>query len=675
MFPARRFAASLPIAGAFFAFLFPLSEAQAQISSGACEEMAEVAVLPSPMAPWKGAPLRILIAAETPLDGELSLIAPDGSVAAKSRERRGGPPYVWFAEVVSPAAGTWHATLTLDTASSACSTITKEIAVSASKPSAPHSAEGSVWELRNTWNRATENLYSAWIAKLFDAPLEAEPSWKAWHEVLRDRSRNFLFNHLGLGEDSFSLSLRPDCADFVYFLRAYFAFKMGLPFAYSNCSRGGGGAPPRCNEWFDIQHPQVTRPARPPEQATASAAAPPASTQAAAPPPTFLQQLFSQPQPAQKVQPAAPSPPVARAKPPAPKHLGQVAGFGDYLRAVGDVVHSGSVRTLANSDKTDFYTIPLTQEALRPGTVYADPYGHVLMIVQRVPQSAGAAGVFLAVDAEPDGTVTRKRFWRGNFLFVHDPSLGSPGFKHFRPIVREKNGGLRALTNAEIAKNPQYGDFSLQQTQLGTEDFYDRMDEVMSPEPLDPMRAMMGAITALEEQVKTRATAVENGRKFLNGGRGEASMPDGPAIFETNGPWEDFSTPARDLRLLIAIDVVRGYPDRVALRSERYAIPNGKSPADVKAELQSALASELAARKFSYTRSDGSAWTLSLKDVIDRAEDLEMGYNPNDCVELRWGAPDGSAEAATCGRRAPAAQRAKMTDYRTWFRERYWPHA
>ena len=675
MFPARRFAASLPIAGAFFAFLFPLSEAQAQVSSGACEEMAEVAVLPSPMAPWKGAPLRILIAAEKPLDGELSLIAPDGSVAAKSRERRGGPPYVWFAEVVSPAAGTWHATLTLDTASSACGTITKEIAVSASKPSAPHAAEGSVWELRNTWNRATENLYSAWIAKLFDAPLEAEPSWKAWHEVLRDRSRNFLFNHLGLGEDSFSLSLRPDCADFVYFLRAYFAFKMGLPFAYSNCSRGGGGAPPRCNEWFDIQHPQVTRPARPPEQATASAAAPPASMQAAAPPPTFLQQLFSQPQPAQKVQPAVPTPPVARAKPPAPKHLGQVAGFGDYLRAVGDVVHSGSVRTSANSDKTDFYTIPLTQEALRPGTVYADPYGHVLMIVQRVPQSAGAAGVFLAVDAEPDGTVTRKRFWRGNFLFVHDPSLGSPGFKHFRPIVHEKNGGLRALTNAEIAKNPQYGDFSLEQSQLGTEDFYDRMDEVMSPEPLDPMRAMMGAITALEEQVKTRATAVENGRKFQNGGRGEASMPDGPAIFETNGPWEDFSTPARDLRLLIAIDVVRGYPDRVALRSERYAIPNGKSPADVKAELQSALASELAARKFSYTRSDGSAWTLSLKDVIDRAEDLEMGYNPNDCVELRWGAPDGNAEAATCRRRAPAAQRAKMTDYRTWFRERYWPHA
>jgi hypothetical protein len=50
-------------------------------------------------------------------------------------------------------------------------------------------------------------------------------------------------------------------------------------------------------------------------------------------------------------------------------------------------------------------------------------------------------------------------------------------------------------------------------------------------------------------------------------GAREAEMPNG----ETSGAWEDFSTPARDLRLLIAVDVVRGYPDRVARRSDRYA--------------------------------------------------------------------------------------------------------
>ena len=214
-----------------------------------------------------------------------------------------------------------------------------------------------------------------------------------------------------------------------------------------------------------------------------------------------------------------------------------------------------------------------------------------------MPEANGTPGVFLAVDAEPDGSITRKRFWRGNFLFVHEPSLGSPGFKHFRPIVRDKGGALRRLSNAEIGKNPNYGDFSLEQSQMSAEDFYDRMDDVMSPEPLDPVKAMTDAITSLNEQVKTRVTSVENGRKYQEKTSGDTAMPDGASIFETTGAWEDYSTPARDFRLLIAIDVVRGFPDHVARRSERYAIPPGKSAADMKSELQGVLASELATRK------------------------------------------------------------------------------
>ena len=620
-------AASLLFVGAFFVGTW--NDARAATAAG-CQD-AEVAVLAAPIAPWKGAPLRVLVATEQTLDGEFSLIAPDGSVAAKSHERLGGPPYFWIAEVAAPAAGTWHASLARAGAPDGCRTITREIAVSVQKPPGPRATPGSVWPIRNTWDRATENLFSAWIEKLFDAPLDTEPSWKAWHEVLRDRSRNLLFDYLGLGEDNVTINLRPDCADFAYFLRAYFAFKMGLPFGYSNCSRSG-----KCYQWFNIEHPEATRPPPPPEQRTASADS------------------------------------DATAAVPAPKLLGTAPSFAQYLRIVGDVVHSGSVRVSGNDDNTDFYTIPLTQQALRPGTVYADPYGHVMMLVRRVPQSSSSAGILLAVDAEPDGTVARKRFWRGTFLFAHETSFGSAGFKHFRPIERGENGVLRRLTNAQIAKNPDYADFSLEQSQLAVDDFYDRMDAVMSPEPLDPFNAMKEAITALEEQVDTRVTSVENGRKYQDG-HGEVTMPDGPAIFSTTGAWEDFSTPARDFRLLIAIDVVRGYPDRVARHPERYAMPSGKNVADVKAELQNVLAAELAARKFSYTRSDGSAWTLALKDVVGRAGDLEMAYNPNDCVELRWGAPENSQEASTCKRHAPSPQRARMTNYRSWFRERHWP--
>ena len=44
-------------------------------------------------------------------------------------------------------------------------------------------------------------------------------------------------------------------------------------------------------------------------------------------------------------------------------------------------------------------------------------------------------------------------------------------------------------------------------------------------------------------------------------------------------------------------------------------MPRDKSVAEVKAELQRVLAPELATRKFSYPRSDGSAWTLTLRNT------------------------------------------------------------
>jgi hypothetical protein len=609
-----------------------------------CEEAAKLAVLASPVTPWKGAPLRVVFAMEEPLEGELSLVGPDGSVAAKSRDRHGGPPYFWFAEVASPAAGTWQAKLAREGATGECSTLVRDIAVQRKEPARPGATAKSVWPVRDTWNRATENLYSAWIEKLFEAPLEEAPSWPALHEVLRDKSRNVLFNHLGLREDEKGIIIRPDCADLPYFLRAYFAFKMGLPFGYTKCTRGGGGQPPKCPQWWNIQKEEP--PPVPPEKKAASGG---------------LFGLFGEPI----------APPPAMRLPQRPQGL--VPGFAFYMgTTVANGVHSGNGRTAAGDDNTDYYPVPLKSETLRPGTVYADPYGHILVIAKRLPQTADAAGVILAVDGQPDGTIARKRFWRGNFLFAQDPALGSPGFKRFRPLVREK-GALLRLTNDAIAKNPEYADYSLDQSQLAVEDFYDRMDDVMSPAPLDPIRAMTEAITALEEQVNARVTSVENGRKYHVGGGAEVAMPDGASIFETTGAWEDFATPSRDLRLLIAIDVVRGFPDRVARRPDRYAMPKEKSVAEVKGELESTLASELAARKFSYTRSDGSPWTLALKDVIDRMGALEMAYNLNDCVELRWGAPDASDEASTCKRRAPGTQREKMADYRAWFSERRRP--
>ena len=58
----------------------------------------------------------------------------------------------------------------------------------------------------------------------------------------------------------------------------------------------------------------------------------------------------------------------------------------------------------------------------------------------------------------------------------------------------------------------------------------------------------------------------------------------------------DFATPSRDLRLLIAMDVVRTFPERVERRPERYAMPRGRSATEVKNELAKVLATELGER-------------------------------------------------------------------------------
>ena len=119
---------------------------------------------------------------------------------------------------------------------------------------------------------------------------------------------------------------------------------------------------------------------------------------------------------------------------------GLVPGFGFYVgRTVADGVQSGNGRTSASDNNTDYYPVTLKEETLRPGTIYADPYGHVLVLAKRIPQSDSAAGILLAVDAQPDGTVARKRFWRGNFLFAQDPSLGEPRVQAL-PADRAREG-------------------------------------------------------------------------------------------------------------------------------------------------------------------------------------------------------------------------------------------
>lgn len=461
-----------------------------------------------------------------------------------------------------------------------------------------------------SWDPAMETLYSAWINALFKE-CDEQTSWAALHEVTQDKSRNLLYNYLSLGEDNAKggLIMEPDCADNPFFLRAYFAWKLGLPFGFHRCDRGYlGGASPRPGQWV-------------PNQSSYS-----------------------------------------------------VKAFNSFLGMMKNGVHSGTARTALTDENSDYYPVSLERSSLRPGTVYADPYGHTLILVSWTPQTNFHPGLLLAVDAQPDKTIAIKRFWKGNFLFNTNGVVGEPGFKAFRPITIN-NGRLIPVSNKDLKAGSGFAPYSLQQKKMDSNAFYLTMERIINPKPLDPEDALLDLIKALHEQLMVRVKSVDNGEAWFKSHPGSViPMPSNAnGIFLAGGQWEDFSTPNRDLRLLIAMDAVLGFPERVASSPKDFKIGSFSSPEEVRDKLRSLLEKKTANLTIQYTRSDGSAQELSVAEILKRRDSFEVTYNPNDGAEIRWGAPEKSAERSTCRRQAPANQQKTMQAVRKWFHGRLHP--
>jgi hypothetical protein len=578
-------------------------------ADGACADSDSTAIWWSPQAPAAGRPVKIMAVGDG--SGELSVAELGGDARVLATVSREGPPTSMTADFTPARAGTYQLTWRRGGKTIAC----RKVAVAA-KPAAPSTAVGaSVWTTARGWDRRYENFYSAWIATLFDAPVDQSLDFRPLHQALRDPARNFLYGYLGLAEDDpknkAAIKATPDCADLPYFLRAYFSWKMGLPFGFRDCDRGTESRPPRCTTFYSNDD--------------------------------------------------------------APSGKDTLAVVKSFFRQLANRVQSGSARTGLDDDATDYYPVPLDRTALRPGTIYADPYGHVMVVVKWVDQTPEKGGLLLAVDGQPDTSIGRKRFWEGTFLFNSDVKSAGPGFKAFRPLARGADGKLEPLSNAAIGRKAgaAHPAFSDDQKKMSSETFYARMGKLINPAGLDAEKAYRETLDALVEQMTVRVGSVDNGEKYWKekgAGQPPIPMPDGPKIFETTGPWEDYATPSRDMRLLIAMNVLLALPERIVKHPELYNL-GGKKAEAVRDQIAKLHASLIGTRGITYTRSDGSPQKLTVADLLARRAGLEIAYNPNDCVEIRWGAPEGSPEASTCKRRHPPEQKAKMAEYRVWFHE------
>lgn len=289
-------------------------------------------------------------------------------------------------------------------------------------------AEGeTVWPIRTDWTPALEDLYAVWVSRLFRVPVDFRGGWRRLHVVLRDPERNLLHDALGWSEDGAlqdpevdgpAVRARADCGDLPYALRAYFSWKMGLPFRFRRCLRGSAPSGAECYE----------------ERSN-------------------LSSRF-----------AAVIDPVER--------------FNRFLETdLVNGVHSATPRSLPDDEDSDFYPIEVDRGALRPGTVYVWPYGHLLVLTDVVDGGGPEGPVLMAVDGHGDGSVTVKRFGPRNFPYA--PGLRTPGFKAFRP-VRYDGVAIRPIGNDDLRNGAGPSPFSVDQYRFrGAEEFYRSVEEAI----------------------------------------------------------------------------------------------------------------------------------------------------------------------------------------------------
>jgi hypothetical protein len=310
------------------------------------------AILVLPKNPVPGEPFRILITGgENIRKVQISVSGMSGNL--KSLRTKSGVelPYWRIDDFAGSDAGKYRVSLIID----------KKVVSNLDFAISPRNVTSSTaikWKGLRGWDSNYEAIYSAWINALFSG-CDERSSWPALNEVTQNQNQNFLYNYLSLGEDDPAgknrLIMQPDCADNPFYLRAYFSWKLDLPFGYHLCDRGSLVHNPKTGQWITNESYRS------------------------------------------KNQPTL--------------------AFNAYLRGVMNGVHSGTARTALDDENSDYYPVSLEREALRPGIVFADPYGHTLILISWMPQSNGRPGLLLAVDAQPDGTVAVKRFWKGNFLF------------------------------------------------------------------------------------------------------------------------------------------------------------------------------------------------------------------------------------------------------------------
>jgi hypothetical protein len=443
------------------------------------------------------------------------------------------------------------------------------------------------------WTDADEKAYGEFIQAIGDSQCRTVDS--CLHGV---------WNPFAAG-DADDVSFHSDCAELPYVLRAYFAFKRGLPFSYER------EVAPR-GETDDIRYTTSGN------EVTARG--------------DVL--------------------------------TGAGSGYA-LIDVVRGAITSASYRIHPDLEApyaADMYSPAIDPKSIRPGTMVYDPNGHVAIIYRVYPN-----GRLEYLDAHPDESVTRG-FYDERFVRAR-PAMGAgfKNWRPMRLVgAKRRADGVFVGGHVELAANKDIPDFSDEQYfGTGTRpdddlewaegdftlngqivDYYDYVRARLAGGKLefDPVEEVRDMVDSNCNDLHYRADAVNVG---IAAGIENHAEPERlpPNIYGTYGDWEIYSTPSRDARLKTSFKELRDAVQRFVELHRAHDPRIVYKGADLEDDLIAAYDNRAAACKLSYTRSDGSQIYFTYEDARRRL--FLMSFDPYQCIERRWGATD-PHELATC---------------------------
>ncbi len=447
---------------------------------------------------------------------------------------------------------------------------------------APAMAGPFTWRITKThWSEADEKGFQQFVTAIGESGCSSSES------CVRNAANPWR------GSDPRGFDIDSDCAKWPYFLRAYYAWKHGLPFSYVNRINGEGD---------DLRYSRTANQA------------------------------------------------VSRFD---IVDNGKGIDGPAAIRAMMQAVYSGTYRTDVRDDDgvlSDFYSPAIGPDSIKPGTIVYDINGHV-GIVWKVDKD----GRIYYMDAHPDFSVTRSVY--GAQFGQSPPWLGGgfKDWRPFKLVGAHREHGDLIGGHMVYAKNGQIADFSLVQyagtgnnpkadvktakfsydgSKLG---FYEYVRAAVSGGKMD-----YNPVFELQATMKTLCNDMHDRRQYVvqavDAGIVDKAhpshLPDN-IYGASDRDWESYATPSRDARLRAAF--VEFYKDMkkmidLWIARDPRIVYDGQF---LKKDLLAAYNAELQACTLTYLSSDKHPVTLTFDDMV---HDLyKMSFDPYDCPELRWG--------------------------------------